>query len=317
MTRVLVTGATGFVGRQLASRLAGFDVVAAVRTPGLQIAGTRTVDVGPIGGATRWGDALAGVDVVVHMAAIAHRGDAFQRDNRALYAEVNVSGTIALAEAAAGAGVRDFIFMSTVGVHGLSTDGRAPFNEEDAFDPRSVYAESKVAAERGLSEISARTGLACAMIRAPLIHGRGAPGNLEALARAIGKGLPLPFASVANRRAFLGIDNLSGFIRHRLGSAAGGAAAFIVADEEQVTTPMFITLLTEALGRTPRLFKFPPPLLAGALTVIGRGAMAEGLLSSLEVDTGRARALGWRPLVSLADGLRWSFSGRAAGAAPQ
>jgi UDP-glucose 4-epimerase len=211
---------------------------------------------------------------------------------------------LALAEAALSLGVRDFVFASTIGVHGTSTEGRPPFREADAFNPKSVYAETKVAAEQGLEQIASRSRMACTVIRPPLVYGRGAPGNFDILARAVRKGVPLPLASVQNRRAFLSVHNLVDFIQLRLQQRNTGIEAYILADAEQVSTKQFIRGLGDALGYPPRFFPFPPKLLAAALRVAGREAVSDGLLSSLEVDTQRARSTGWNPPIDLREGLK-------------
>ncbi len=304
MTRILITGATGFVGRHCVRALADFEVVATVRRAGPEIPGVEHIVVGDLAEKPQWSAAMSGVEIVVHLAALAHADTAFQHRNHDLYERVNVTATISLAEAAAGAGVRHFIFASTIGVHGQSTDGRGPLREADPFRPQSIYAQSKVAAERGLTEIAARTGLPCTILRPPLIHGEGAPGNLATLSRALRAGVPLPLASVVNRRAFLGIANLASFVRHRIESGADGVQPFLIADNEQVSTPEFIAWLAAASGLTPRLWPFPPPALAAMLRLLGRGSISESLMSSLEVDPARSRSTGWSPPHTLAEGLR-------------
>jgi UDP-glucose 4-epimerase len=301
MVRMLVTGATGFVGRNLLPGLGGFEVTAAIRNPHpLPPGAGAAVAVDLLDATPRWDVAVEGADAVVHLAALAHRGGRFQRANRGLYDRANTSATLALAAAAARAGVRHFIFMSSIGVHGRTTDGRRPFREDDPLAPWSVYAESKAAAEKGLAEIAAGTGMACTILRAPLIYGPGAPGNLGALVKAIRAGCPLPPAQVANRRAFLGVQNLASFIRHRLARPAEGTRAFNLADAEQIPTPTFVAQLGTALGRKPRLFACPPAIL--------RVAGLENLVSSLEVDTARAREDGWVPPLTLTEGLTRSFA---------
>jgi UDP-glucose 4-epimerase len=155
------------------------------------------------------------------------------------------------------------------------------------------------------------------VIRPPVLHGAGARGNVGRLASALRRGVPLPLASIRNRRAFLGIDNFVGFVNWRLSTPNAWCETFIVADDVQPSTPYFVALLGAAIGRRARLVPFPPALLRRALLATGRGAMAEGLLSSLEVDTTKAKAAGWRPRFTLAEGLDRAFATDASGAGAQ
>jgi UDP-glucose 4-epimerase len=309
---ILVTGATGFIGRHVVAGLDGCKVTAAVRSDGTVLPpGVRTVVVGPIDSRTAWREALAGVDAVVHLAALAHRPGRFQAENAALYSEVNTNGTLRLAEAAAEAGVRDFVFASSIAVNGNGTDGRAPFRESDAPAPVGPYGESKAAAERGLAEIAERTGMAVTAFRPPLVHGRGAPGNMARLDAAIRRGVPLPLKSIRNRRAFLGIDNLVDFVNWRLARSNSGFEAFIVADDEQPSTPEFVAALADAMGTRARLVPLPVPMLRALLGATGKSGMAESLVASLAVDTAKVQAAGWRPPFSLREGLARAFANQA------
>ncbi len=310
---VLVTGAGGFVGGHMVAALDGDAVTAVTRRPEPLPPGVLGAVVPSIDGATDWGGTLDGVDAVVHLAGLAHRSGKFATANLSLYEDVNAKGTIRLAEAAARAGVRDFLFVSSIHVNGTETDGRPPFRETDTPAPSGPYGASKAKAEAGLAEIAARTGMAVTVVRPPVIHGAGARGNIGRLAAALRRGVPLPLASIHNRRAFLGIDNLVGFVRWRLSTPNAWCETFIVADDAQPSTPEFVALLGAAIGRRARLAPFPPALLRRVLSATGRGAMAEGLLSSLEVDTAKAKAAGWRPRFTLAEGLDRAFGAGPAG----
>lgn len=308
MSRILVTGATGFVGRRLFPHLNDLEIVAAVRSQETRLPGVTTIPVDLADPDARRDAAVAGADVVIHLAALVHNpSELFQRRNRDLYEAVNVKATRNLAEAAARNGVRSFIFMSTIGVHGRTTDGRGPFTEDDKFDPHTVYTETKVAAERALMEISARTGLRVTILRTPLIYGRGAAGNLRTLLHAVKRGWPLPFASIRNRRALLGVNNLAAFIGQLARHPEAAPATLILADDQQVSTPELVRLLGDALHRPARLFPFPPSLIKRAFAASGRPGMA-AITTSLAVDTARARSRGWAPAISLAEGFRESFA---------
>lgn len=298
---VLVTGASGFVGRHLAPALAlaGWSVRRTVRTPS---GAANEVVIQSIGPATDWRDALADVDAVVHLAARVHH----QHEEHAveLYRNVNIEGTLRLARSAAAAGVSQFIFVSTVLVHGRSNDGRAPFRENDALTPRGLYGMSKAAAEAGLNDLAQGCAMSATVIRPPLVYGAGARGNFALLEKAVTHGIPLPFAAIQNRRAFLSVENLTSFILHRLSHPAGMFEIFLVADNEQVSTPEFIERLAKAARTSARLFRLPSPLLGALLKVSGRREANDSLLGSLELDLSKAASTGWRPHISLDEGLQ-------------
>jgi UDP-glucose 4-epimerase len=304
---VLVTGASGFVGRHVAPALAreGWSVRRAVRSPeGLD----DEVVIETIGPETDWQAALEGVDAVVHLAARVHH----KHEEHAvqLYRNVNIAGTLHLARCAATAGVGQFIFVSTVLVHGRSNEGRAPFNEDDILTPRGLYGMSKAAAEAGLRTLARDSAMMISVIRPPLVYGAGAKGNFALLTRAVNLGMPLPFAAIHNHRAFLAVQNLSSFIQRRLAhpDPASNFEIFLVADKEQVSTPEFIERLAKAAGKNSRLFGIPPDLLGTLLSLLGRQDTHDSLIGSLELNISKAVATGWQPQVSLDEGLRLALS---------
>ena len=301
---VLITGASGFVGRNLAPAMtrAGWFVRRAVR----QRSGmSDEVVVELLGPATDWREALADVDAVVHLAARVHH----KHEEHAveLYRSVNIEGTLRLARDAAAAGVGQFVFISTVLVHGRNNDGRAPFRESDVPTPRGLYGMSKAAAEAGLEDMAQSSAMSVTVIRPPLVYGAGARGNFSLLQKAVTLGIPLPFAAIQNRRAFLAVGNLISFIQHRLSHPSGKFDIFLLADEEQVSTPEFIERLAIAAHAAPRLFRLPVPLLGALFKLSGRGEANDGLLGSLELDVSKAHSIGWRPQISLDEGLRQAF----------
>lgn len=304
---VLVTGASGFVGRHVAPALAreGWQVRRAVRS---RDSAEDEVVIESIGPETDWSAALDGVDAVVHLAARVHH----KHEEHAvqLYRNVNIAGTLHLARSAATAGVRQFIFVSTVLVHGRSNEGRAPFSEDDILTPRGLYGMSKAAAEAGLRTLARDSEMKISVIRPPLVYGAGAKGNFALLTRAVSLGMPLPFAAIRNQRAFLAVQNLSSFILRRLAhpDPASNFEIFLVADREQVSTPEFIERLAKASGKSPRLFSMPPDLLSTLLSVLGRQDTHDSLIGSLELNVSKAIATGWQPQVSLDEGLRLALS---------
>ncbi|WP_409188030.1 NAD-dependent epimerase/dehydratase family protein [Bradyrhizobium sp. RDM4] len=308
---VLVTGASGFLGRHVVPALmrAGWSVRRAVRNPkGL----ADEVVIETIGPDTDWQAALDGVDAVVHLAARVHHK--YEEHAVQLYRNVNIAGTLHLARGAAAAGARQFIFISTVLVHGRSNEGRAPFSEDDILTPRGLYGMSKAAAEAGLRTLARDSDMKISVIRPPLVYGAGARGNFALLTRAVDLGLPLPFAAIRNHRAFLAVQNLSSFMLRRLShpDSTSNFEIFLVADGEQVSTPEFIERLAKASGRSSRLFGVSPELLSRLLCAIGRQEMHDSLIGSLELNVSKALATGWQPQVSLDEGLRLALSAQDA-----
>jgi UDP-glucose 4-epimerase len=298
---VLVTGASGFVGRHLAPELArnGWVVRRAVRRPS---GSGDEVLIDSLGPTTDWQDALLGADAVVHLAARVHH----QREEHAveLYRDINVAGTLNLARSAANLGVRQFIFVSTILVHGRSNSGRAPFRESDVLTPSGIYGASKAEAEAGLKRLTQQSDMCVTVIRPPLIYGSGAKGNFALLAKAVALGMPLPLGGLQNRRAFLSVQNLSSFVLHRLSHPQDKFDVFLIADHEQVSTSEFIKRLATAAGISSRLFRIPTPMLSALLKFsVGREAV-DTLIGSLELDLSKAASTGWRPQVTLDEGLR-------------
>lgn len=298
---VLVTGASGFIGLHLARALArsGWAVRRAVRTAS---GSDDEVVIESIGPTTGWHQALAGVDAVIHLAARVHHQ--YEEHAVELYRNVNIEGTLQLASSAAGLGVREFIFVSTVLVHGRSNNGRAPFGESDVLTPRGLYGMSKAAAEAGLKTLAQASNMNVTVVRPPLVYGSGAKGNFALLEKAVRLGIPLPFAGVNNRRAFLAVENLTSFIMHRLSGSNAKFDIFLVADQEQVSTPEFIRRLAKAADASPRLFWMPTLLLSTLLKAAGRKEITDSLLGSLELDLSKAAATGWRPPIGLDEGLQ-------------
>jgi nucleoside-diphosphate-sugar epimerase len=298
---VLLTGASGFVGRHIAPILQdnGWIVRRAVRSAPDN---ADDILIPSIDTATDWREALADCEAVVHLAARAHRPN----DNPAvdLYRAVNTDGTLQLARCAGQAGISQFVYVSSILVNGGTTDGRVPFREDDIPQPRGTYGKSKADAESGLQAIAHAHHMRVTVIRPPLVYGSGAQGNFRLLVRTVQLGIPLPFASIRNRRAFLAVDNLASFIVDRLSRAEERFDVFLVADQEQVSTPELIGRIARAAGTTAHLFPLPTFILS-ALFRVGRHTEAyDSVVGSMELDISKALATGWRPPLSLDEGLR-------------
>ena len=300
--RVLVTGANGFVGRALGPVLLdhGYEVVGAVRR---QMASTAfpVVAVGDIGPATRWREALEGVDVVIHLAARVHMMKDEAADPLQAYRQVNTLGSVRLAEQAAQAGVRRFIYVSSIKVNG---EGGETISAADSADPADPYAQSKWEAEQRLGELSARTGMELVIVRPPLVYGPGVKANFLSLMRWVDRGLPLPFGAVKNKRSLVSVKNLADLLCCCVDHPNAAGEVFLVADEEDVSTPELLREVGRALGRDIWLPKVPTVLLDLLFGLLGRQEVIRRLSRSLRVDTANARdKLGWRPAQSLQEGL--------------
>jgi len=305
--RILVTGATGFVGRALVRRLLadGRKVRAAVRRSSAALpAAAETVLVGDIGPDTNWHTALAGVDAVVHLAARAHVIHDSSADALALYRAVNTLGALRLAEAAAAAGIRRFVFLSSVRVHGERSAG-APFTEPSPLAATDPYGRSKAEAERGLATLAASGGLEPVILRAPLVYGPGARGNFARLVRLVASGVPLPLGAVRNRRSLIYVGNLVDAILRALDHPAAAGETFMVSDGEDVSTPELVRRIARARGRPARLVPVPLAVLRLAGALIDRADEVARLLDDLVVDSSKIRGLlGWSPVFTLDEGLR-------------
>ncbi len=307
MTRVLVTGGTGFVGRALCPTLleAGYEVSVATRNP-RAAEDMHHVEVRPIpaiGAGTDWTAALRDVDLVVHLAARVHVMDEPTADPLAAYRQVNTDGTRRLAEDAAAAGVRRFVLLSTVKVLGEATsDG--PFRDDDAPAPQDPYGWSKLEAEQVLAEVAAGSDMETVVLRPPLVYGPHVKGNFLALLSLCRRAPPLPLGGVGNRRTMVYVDNLVDAILRGLDHPRAAGRTYLVGADEAVSTPDLIRALAAAMKRPARLFAVPPSALRLAGRALGRSAAAARLLESLVVDDARIRAeLDWRPRIPLLEGL--------------
>ena len=313
---ILITGNTGFIGNALNQALlaAGKPVVAAVRhlSSGRNSHQTKIQrhSVGRICGQTNWQLSLNGVQTVVHCAARAHVIHENEADALAAYRSVNVDGTRRLAQQAAAAGVRRLVFLSSIGVLGIHTNGRGPFFVSDAPNPVVDYAVSKWEAEQALWEVAANTGLEVVVVRPPLVYGPGAKGNLARLLKLVRSGVPLPLGAVHNQRSLIGLDNLVDLLIRCVDHPAAAGQTLLVSDGEDVSTPDLLRHMAAGLGRSARLLPVPVPLLRLSVRALGKQAEIDRLVGSLQIDSRQTRELlDWNPPVSVAEGIRRMVQG--------
>ena len=260
--------------------------------------------MGNIQNTTAWPEALKGCQAVVHLAARAHAMKDRAADAMSEYMKINVDATQALARVAAAAGVRRFVFMSSIKVNGEAT-ALSPFTEGDPPSPQDPYGVSKLRAEQVLRDIAAETGMEIVIVRPPLVYGPNVGGNLRRILGLIEMGIPLPLASVPNRRSLVSVWNLCDLIRVCLDDPHAAHQTFLVSDGEELSTPDLVRQLAQGLGVVPRLFSCPPGLLRLAGWLTGQAAAVERLTGSLQIDSRKVRdLLGWQPSVPVAEGLR-------------
>ncbi|MGK5038797.1 UDP-glucose 4-epimerase family protein [Janthinobacterium sp. GB1R12] len=301
MTKILVTGANGFVGSGLCAALAerGISYVAAVRNSN----GPGQVPVGSLSAKTDWTQALSGCDAVIHAAARVHVMQDTSSDPLAEFRLVNVEATINLARQAANAGVRRFVFVSSIKVNGEETTD-TPFRASDTPAPRDAYGQSKLEAENALFALSRETGLEVTVVRPPLVYGPGVRANFHSLMTLVAKGLPMPLGSIHNRRSMVALDNLVDLLIACSTHPAAAGQVFLVSDNRDVGITELLRMLAAAMGRRNLLLPVPASWIAATARLLGKSAAADRLLGSLQVDiTSTCQTLSWQPVISMEKAL--------------
>lgn len=295
--RILVTGASGFLGRAVVDDLKrrGLNVTGAVRST--KDALQNSVVLGDISHSMDRTDDLRPFDVAIHCAARAHILKETADDPLAHFRSVNTEGALELARQCATAGVRRFIFLSSIGVNGAQTYG-LPFRHDDPPNPHSPYAVSKWEAEQGLAQISKQTDMDVVIIRPPLIIGRDPKGNLATLKKAIARGLPLPLGlATKNRRDFVSLETLCSLIYTAIDHPKAAGQTFLVSDGQAISTRTLLEHLAADQCRSANFVPIPPTALSWPLRLVGKGGLASQLFGDLEVDIGHTcRTLDWSPV---------------------
>lgn len=299
---ILITGGTGFVGSALLEVLQQREIpyraVSRMPAPGF-------LSVGPFTRDTNWDEALSGVDTVVHLVARTHVMRETEADPLAVFRQINVEATAALAEAAARHGVKRFIFMSSIKVNGEETQPGQPFTVESPPAPEDAYGQSKLEAEQALQAIGAASGMDITIIRPPLIIGPGVKANFASLVKLAFSGLPLPFGRISNRRSLVYVGNLVDFILRAISHPKAANRTFLLADEKALSLPELIKAIAKAGGKRANLLPVPEFLLRAGLSAARKQTVARRLLGSLEVDSRLARELlDWDQPYALEEGLR-------------
>jgi nucleoside-diphosphate-sugar epimerase len=307
--KLFITGGSGFVGRQLLATLvarAVFDITALVRKPPAEL--IRAVDylvLPDFAGIDGGYEGLQDADVVIHLASRVHVMNDVETDPLAAYRETNVVHTLNLARSAAQAGVKRFVFISSVKVNGEGTAPGNAYRESDAVRPLDPYGISKMEAEEGLKIIAAETGLEVVIIRPVLVYGPGVRANFESMMKWLHRGVPLPFGSLDNKRSLVGVGNLVDFISVCIDHLAAANQTFLISDGHDVSTSELLRSLGAALGHPARLIPVPSWMLVQGATLLGKKALSQRLCGSLQVDIDKARSLlNWRPILTLEQGLK-------------
>lgn len=326
--KILITGATGFVGSALlrqmmavdsGSSLASglvfrpsFDIVAGVRQPSQRLpASIEQRAVGDLSSGTNWSEALRGTHAVVHCAARVHVMQDTAEDPLSAFRAVNVEGTLNLARQAAAAGVGRFVFVSSIKVNGEATAIGRPFRVDDAPAPQDAYGISKHEAEAGLRQLAIDSGMEVTIVRPPLVYGRGVGANFRAMMGVVARRLPLPLGRIEhNRRSMVALGNLVDLLVTCISHPAAANRTFLVSDDEDLSTSQLLRRLGQAMGRPARLLPVPVSWLELGAAVLGRRSVAQRLCGSLQVDISDTKQrLGWVPPLSVEEGLKRATEG--------
>lgn len=310
---ILVTGANGFVGRALCEALIkqGTSVKATCRdAKSIDLAGCKVVQMQSIDAETEWTASLDSVHTVIHLAARVHVMNDHAINPLEEFRKVNLHGTVNLARQAARAGVKRFIYVSSIKVNGEYTKAGKPFTEVDITNPTDAYAVSKFEAEQALLQIAQQAGMEVVIIRPPLVYGPGVKANFANMMQMLQRGIPLPFGAIQNKRSFVYVGNLVNFILRCVEHQAAANQIFLVSDGHDLSTKELLLNCAQALKVKVRLLPIPVWLLKFFAIIFGKKEMAQRLCDNLQVNISKAEyLLNWTPSISIIEGLAETAKG--------
>jgi len=305
--KTLLTGASGFIGSAVLQILP----LKTIRVLGRSKPSINKIDFvsSEIKPDTDFTQALVGVDVIVHCAARAHIMNDTAEEPLEAFREVNSLGTLNLARQAASAGVKRFIFISSIKVNGERTEKNKPFSHDDASVPEDAYGISKSEAEFSLRILSRETEMEVVIIRPPLVYGPGVKANFAVMMKLASRNLPLPLGAIHNKRSLVALDNLVDLIITCIDHPNATNQTFLVSDDHDISTTELLKKMIIAAGKKPRLIPIPMKLIQLAATMLGKKSVADRLCGSLQVDISHTKKLlDWTPPITVEEGLARCFS---------
>jgi len=307
-SKVLVTGATGFVGQALVNELLTdqFFISALVRDKRTMLPESVVkIKGGDLAHIKDWLPSLKSQDVVVHVAARAHIMNGEETNPFEAYRQVNTLATLHLAKQAAEAGVKRFIFISSVKVNGEMTASNQSFKPDDKFVPNDPYGFSKYEAEQGLLALTKETDMDVVIIRPPLVYGPGVRANFASMMSWVNKSIPLPFGAIYNQRSLVALDNLVSFIIHCIDHPKAANEVFLISDGEDVSTTQLLKKVAKAFDKKALLIPVPVSVMTLAAKLVGKEDMANRLFGSLQIDNSKVRdLLGWKSVTTMDEQLK-------------
>lgn len=298
--KILVTGASGFVGSKLCQQLERQGIA---HTPVARSPISGMINVGELDARTDWAEALQGVSDIIHLAARVHVMNETEADPLAAFTRVNVDATLNLARQAVASGVKRLLYVSSVKVNGEATFDR-PYTSTDTPAPEDAYGRSKHIAEQALWALAKESGLEIVVVRPPLVYGPGVKANFRSLMKAVYRRIPLPIGSVNNLRSMVGVDNLVDLLLTAATHPRAAGHTFLASDDHDIGTADLARELGRAMQRPAILVPVPVPILRALGTLTGRSGFIDRLTGSLQVDVSPAKEiLGWSPKIGLREGL--------------
>jgi UDP-glucose 4-epimerase len=301
---ILLTGGTGFLGGALLDVLVNKKIRCLGRLKPLKLPASSFYQ-SEINAGSDFTAAVQDTNLLIHCAARVHIMADSSLNLLEEFREVNTYGTLNLAQQAAEAGVKRFIFISSIKVNGESTKLGVPFRPDDTPDLEDPYGLSKYEAEVGLRKIAKNTGMEVVIIRPPLVYGPNVKANFASMMKWINKGVPLPFGAIYNKRSLVALDNLVSFIIHCIDHPKAANEVFLISDGEDVSTTQLLQKVARVLGKKPSLIPVPVSWMMFAARLVSKGDVATRLFGSLQVDSTKARdLLGWKPVITMDEQLK-------------